>query len=228
MTGEHRIPKEARDFKASRPALDDAQFIDVDEVAATAGKRVSFTPVVRDRPTVVINIDKVKSGIHDSGHVAEVKGPISAVERIKKEIKNDLAENTDESRKKIADAVLFNLRGMRTNKNLPARNFNSLQDLEDSIKLLPILQDEGDYTIYHSFDAIGDSKAESARTSKIVAIPLVGLNIAGRAADVNLEIRYVPGAFSDGNYEVVGVKMTTTDKPNLLKRIGNIFDKKTK
>lgn len=242
MTGEHKIPKEAREFTAPTPPIDDEQFIDAAQVnaaiAATADKRVSFTPVVRDRPTVVINVDKVKSGIHGSGHdtsarqmpiiksIAEVKGPINAADRIKKEIKNGLAENTDESKKKIAEAVLFNLRGLRTNKNLPARHFNSLQDLEDSIRLLPILQDEGDYTIYHSFDTVGDSKTESARTSKIVAIPLVGLNIADRAVDVNLEIRFVPGAFSDGNYEIVGVKMVTTEEPSILKRIGGFFANK--
>ena len=205
-------------------ALDDdlsepVQFLNIKDLRPDekAGDQpVIMPPVARDRPSVVIRSD-VQGGngtkVREMPVVkAAERGPISVVEKRKKEILNHLEADTPESRKKIAEIVLFNLRGLRTNLQLPPKDFESVTELDSAIKLLPILQGEEDYTVAVRVDTQGVSSSESIRPSKIVSIPLTGLKIAGRSAEINLDIKFVAGAFDAGNFAVVGVRASFDDQ----------------
>jgi hypothetical protein len=230
--------KDAESYRFPNSANpDEVQFLDADQIAAAAAAAGMQSMKKPDRPTIVVNI-RDREPIENVGRDAhvqqmsvikpkvEMQKPVDVTDKRKQAIKEGLATDSAESRSKIAEFLLFNLRGVRTNKGLSTNDFKSIQELEESLKSLPVLKGEEDYTVMSAFDEKGKPKFDSVRGSKIVAIPLSGLKVAGRAAEINLDIRYIPGAFSEGSFEVVGVKMLSAGEPGILKKIGSFFGKK--
>lgn len=158
----------------------------------------------------------------------ESSGPIDATAQRRKEITQWLELETPEAKKKIADTILFNLRGARVNRNLPPKDFANLADLEESLGLLPILESTGDHTMAIQYDQKGmPSNVHQLPGSKIVEIPLSDLKIAGVLAEVVLKMNFVV-ATDKNSFEVLGVSLKSdkqAPKPGL---IGRLFGKKDK
>lgn len=174
-----------------------AGFFPLHSIAHPSVDHTDKTPIVKmTRPATIL----------------ETKSPVSVVEKRIKEISECLETNTPESRKKIAEVVLFNLRGTRTNRQLPSNDFNNISELKDAISSLSILQGNEAHTVMITIDKQGNYSAESARPSKIISIPLSGLKIAGRSAEIKLEIKFVSGNTDSGSFGVVDVKVSFDDQ----------------
>ena len=238
-------PDGAKSFKfpstedTGKTAQDDVEYLDADKIAAAAG---NFPKKPVEKPTVVINFKAFKA-FQDSvnpsrdTHVqqlpvikpkTEAQKPVDVTEKRKQAIIEGLDTDSAESRSKIAEFLLFNLRGVRTNQGLPTSDFRSIQELDESLRSLAVLKVEDVEVAMSGFNENGKPKFDTVKGTKIVAIPLPGLKIDGKASELNLEIRYIPGTYSQGSFEVVGVKMASTGEPGILKKLGSFIGMKKK
>ncbi len=185
------------------------------------------------RPSVIIK-DPYRREVAWTDHAREMliippkpteqkRKPENMEEKRKEEILKGLAIDTPESRKKIADIILFNIRGLRTNQNLAPRDFGSLQELDSVIKTLSLLQGEGDFTAMIIPNKKGELSIKSIRDSKIVSIPLSDFTVQGRSTEANLQIKFVQGEFGSGNFEVIGIE--GADKKSVWQRAKGMFGK---
>src|SRR3989339_197917 len=210
-------------------AQDDVEYLDADKIAAAAGN-LPKKPV--EKPTVVINLnpspDTHVQQLPVIKPMTEAQKPVDVTEKRKQAIIEGLDTDSAESRSKIAEFLLFNLRGVRTNQGLPTSDFRSIQELDESLRSLAVLKVEDVEVAMSGFNENGKPKFDTVKGTKIVAIPLPGLKIDGKASELNLEIRYIPGTYSQGSFEVVGVKMAPTGEPGILKKLGSLIGIKKK
>lgn len=241
------VPKDAESFTFP-PSEDEfpedhERFLNVNEIAAAAGLPPVIKPERPDRPTVIVKLDGFRSSTGNVANdtrvqelpvikpIVEKQKPVDVTEKRKASIIEGLATDSAESRSKIAEFLLFNLRGIRANQGLSTTDFDSVEELNDSLLSMPVLKVEEDVSVNMNIDREGNIKRDTVPWSKIVAIPLPGLKIAGQTAEMNLEIKYVPGPFDAGRFEVVGVKMASMvseDKHGILKKIGSFLGKRSK
>lgn len=177
-------------------------------------------PLSKDQTVQVMDVIKPR----------EPSGSVNVTDQRKVEITQWLELETPEAKQKIANTILFNLRGNRVNRNLPPKDFVSLADLEESLGLLPILETTVDHTMAIEYDKKGmPSNVHQLPGSKIVEIPLSGLKIAGVSAEVVLKMNFVVST-GNNSFEVLGVSMQSdkqAPKPGLIKRLfGGQKDKK--
>src|SRR3989339_1760243 len=241
--GDKSGPDGAQSFKfpstenAGETAQVDVEYFDADKIAAAAAGKLPKKPV--EKPTVVINHKAFQDSVNPSRdtHVqqlpvikpkTEAQKPVDVTEKRKQAIIEGLDTDSAESRSKIAEFLLFNLRGVRTNQGLPTSDFRSIQELDESLRSLAVLKVEDVEVAMSGFNENGKPKFDTVKGTKIVAIPLPGLKIDGKASELNLEIRYIPGTYSQGSFEVVGVKMASTGEPGILKKLGSLIGMKKK
>src|SRR3989339_74639 len=115
-------------------------------------------------------------------------------------------------------------------------NFKAFKAFQDSVnpsrdthvQQLPVIKPKTEAQKPVDVNEKRKQKFDTVKGTKIVAIPLPGLKIDGKASELNLEIRYIPGTYSQGSFEVVGVKMASTGEPGILKKLGSLIGMKKK